>query len=95
MKKRQIKNRYLPSSSSESSSSEPDPDSSSESSPRISALIDLYLSSFSRYLGSNLKISNIREKGQIYDSPTTKKKNLKTYLNYPEHPILHPTEFDA
>jgi hypothetical protein len=55
---RQIKKKViLPSSSLESSSSEPDPDSSSKSSPKISALIDLYHSSFSRYLGSNLKIS--------------------------------------
>ena len=54
-------NGYLPSSS-ESSLSELDPDSSSESSPKISALIDLYLSSFSRYLGSNLKISVSKKK---------------------------------
>jgi hypothetical protein len=55
-------NGYLPSSSSEPSSSEPDPDSSSESSPIISALMDLYLSSFSRYVGSNLKISVSKKK---------------------------------
>lgn len=53
---------WPPSSSLSSSSSLSDPlplepDSSSSESPRISALMDLYLSSFSRKLGSALKMS--------------------------------------